>query len=334
MSFSSIIGQEQAIHIIKKALFANRVSHAYLFAGPEGVGKKLTALILAKALNCLEKSEDACDACKSCQKIDKGNHPDVGILEADGHFIKIDQIRKLQKQVGYKPFEGRKKITIINDAEKLNLEAANALLKTLEEPPLDTVFILVTSNPNALLQTIISRCQSIRFGSLGAVRVEQFLVERRGIIPVNARVLASLSEGRLGKALNIDIDKVRILREQCMELMNLMTPNREKSYGPSPNPRDLFRKIEESIRDRDYTEELLDFLLTFYRDLLILSERGNPNSLTNQDMIVPLEKYGAQLSSRQILKICQNIYQTKANVRRNANLQLALEEMVLKIMES
>jgi len=336
VSFSTILGQEGAIRLIRKALSRHRVPHAYLFTGPEGVGKKLTALTLAKALNCLEASGDACDACKSCNKIDSGNHPDVGVIEADGQFIKIGQVRELQKQVSYKPFEGRRKVFILNDAEKLNLEAANALLKTLEEPPPETLFILVTSNPEALLPTILSRCQPIRFSTLGRDRLRQFILEKKPTALPKVHLLVALSEGRPGRALSIDEDKISTLREQVVELMDLLLSNDQKYPGGSLTPsrmRVLFQKIEEFARDRDATEELLDFLLLFYRDLLILSEQGSPHSLTNQDMIPRLGGYLGRVASPQILKICQDIYQTKANLQHNANLQLALEGMFLKIVE-
>lgn len=348
MSFSTVLGQESAIYLIKQVLSRNRIPHAYLFTGPEGVGKKLTAFILAKALNCLERTDDACDACKSCYKIDKGIHPDVELVEADGQFIKIGQIRELQKQVNYKPFEGRWKVYILNDAEKLNLEAANALLKTLEEPPPDTAFILVSSNPSALLPTIISRCQLVRFSTLGTDCIEQLLREKGNKDKITLQLkdgnssrpyhlLAALSEGRPGKALSIDAEKVFNFRGQVIELIHLISSDQTKQNGlslQSPEMRILFGKIEEFSRDRDSTEELLDFLLLFYRDLLILSEQGSSNSLTNQDMIPQLKAWGTLLSSQQILRICQDIYQTKANVQSNANLQLSLETMFLKIIEN
>jgi DNA polymerase-3 subunit delta' len=344
MSFSTIIGQDEAIHLIRKALARNRVPQAYLFTGPEGIGKKLTALTLAKALNCLVVSDDACETCKACYKINKGCHPDVAIIEAEGQFIKIDQIRELQKQVGYKPFEGRKKVSILNNAEKLNLEAANALLKTLEEPPPDTVFILVSSSPGALLPTIVSRCQSVRFSPLGLQRTEQFLVEKGVATGPKAHLLAALSEGRPGRALNMDIDRILSLREQILELMDLMIPDGSLRTDLQPNRTQvlslsdsgikvLLGKIEEFARDRDQTEELLDFLFIFYRDLLLLSEQGDPGLLTNRDLISQLEKYKARLSSQKILKICQDIHQTKVNLQHHANLQLSLEVLFLKIIE-
>jgi DNA polymerase-3 subunit delta' len=344
MSFSTIVGQDGAVRLIRKALARNRVPQAYLFAGPEGVGKKLTALILAKALNCLVASDDACDTCKSCYKIHKGYHPDIGVIEAEGQFIKIDQIRELQKQVSYKPFEGRKKVSILNNAERLNLEAANALLKTLEEPPSDTVFILVSSSPRVLLPTLISRCQLIRFNTLSLQRMEQFLVEKGIATGPKAHLLAALSEGRPGRALNMDLEKILSLREQILELMNLMIPdggqrtdlppNRLRSPSlPDSRIKVLLHKIEEFARDRDQTEEFLDFLFIFYRDLLLLSEQGDPGLLTNRDLVSQLEKYKARLSSQKILKICQDIYQTKVNLQHHANLQLSLEDLFLKIIE-
>ncbi len=199
MSFKDIKGEDSAIAFLKASLKNNRIYHAYIFCGPNGVGKRLTALNFAKALNCAasngasddacdpstgsgsnpEHSQkvDACDNCGPCKKIDSLTHLDVSILRPakEGGSISIDEIRALIKNISFKAIEGRKKICIIDGAESMKHEAANAILKTLEEPPADSVLILITENLKALFHTIVSRSQVVRFFPLGLKEIEEIL---------------------------------------------------------------------------------------------------------------------------------------------------------------
>jgi len=156
MPFSEIIGHEHNIKVLLRSIERGRLHHAHIFSGPEGVGKRLTAVSLAKALNCREMVADFCGHCVSCKKIDDGNHPDVKIVVPDGQFIKIDQIRDLQHDLQFRPFEGKKRVFIIDSADKMGLPAANSLLKTLEEPPRDSILILVTANLHSLLPALLT----------------------------------------------------------------------------------------------------------------------------------------------------------------------------------
>jgi len=175
MTFDDIIGQEKAIARLKGYIDARAVDSAYLFTGPAGIGKALTARAFAKAVNCLAEGRYGCDECGCCHKIDKGAHADIHIIESADNMsvsgnpqeeaiqIRITQIRKLQEDISYRPYEGRKKVFIINNAHQMNLESANAFLKTLEEPPQDSIIILITDRQALLLPTIISRCRIIKF---------------------------------------------------------------------------------------------------------------------------------------------------------------------------
>ncbi|OGS26570.1 MAG: DNA polymerase III subunit delta' [Elusimicrobia bacterium RIFOXYB2_FULL_48_7] len=178
MSFKDILGQDRAINLLQKQLSNNKVPHAYLFSGAEGTGRKKTALELAKALNCRNQDGCACDTCVSCKKTEGGNHPDVhlvdfnfqaALLDEDAEKqtrIKIETIKEAQKQISMKASEGRWKVFIIDPAEKMNAESANCLLKTLEEPPANSLMILVSSSNSSMPQTLLSRCQQIRFNRL------------------------------------------------------------------------------------------------------------------------------------------------------------------------
>ncbi|MFH1198999.1 MAG: AAA family ATPase [Candidatus Omnitrophota bacterium] len=163
MSFSDIKGQDSSLEILQGHMKNARLARGYLFLGPEGVGKVLTAKTLAKALNCKENNLDSCDKCPSCLKIESNQHPDVHIVDSEDAEIKIEDIRNLQSQISLRPYEGRFKVFIIKNAHSLNQASGNAFLKTLEESPGESVIILLSDKPNLLLKTIISRCQAIKF---------------------------------------------------------------------------------------------------------------------------------------------------------------------------
>ena len=203
MSFSTIKGQDNPVSILQSYLERNRLAGGYLFTGPEGVGKKLTAKILAKTLNCQEGGLDSCDRCPSCLKIEKDQHPDVHLIESDGQEIKIESIRQLQREISFRPYEGKKKVFIIDKAHTLNPESSNALLKILEEPPKDSVIILVTDKPNLLFKTIISRCKAIKFPALKRSELKGVLKLEHGFSDEMAHFLAYYSEGRIGYALRL-----------------------------------------------------------------------------------------------------------------------------------
>lgn len=180
MSFQDIVGHERQIEQLQSCLVQHRIPHAFLFYGLEGIGKKTTAFTFAKALNCLTNEHDtgprdACDTCLSCGKADHNNHLDIVVLEPEGPFIKIQAIRNLQERMKFKPWEGKKRVCIIDSAERMNDAAANALLKTLEEPPAANIIILISPLPSQLPATILSRCQQVRFNPLPEEKVASFL---------------------------------------------------------------------------------------------------------------------------------------------------------------
>jgi DNA polymerase III subunit delta' len=191
-------GQERAVGFLKDALRRGEVPHALVFTGPRGVGKFSTALLFAAALFCPERKPDACPV---CHKVARGVHPDLHLLEPEGTLILIDQVRELERELNVKPQESRCKVVIIDEAETMNQEAANAFLKTLEEPPPETFMILVTESREALLPTVASRCREVRFSALGRRDIEKFLVEKEALDAAEAERYARLSGGIFGRAL-------------------------------------------------------------------------------------------------------------------------------------
>jgi len=221
MTFHDIAGHRRLKRLLTRAVHSGSLPPSLVFAGPDGVGKRQAALALAQALNCLDPVEDsatgerdACGACTSCHKITRGLHPDVLLVQRpeDKTEIVISQAREINRQVGYRPFEGRSRVVVVDGAEELGVDSRDALLKTLEEPPPRNVFILVTSRPHLLSTTILSRCCMLRFAPLPADEIAATLVSRHGYDGDGARRAAALSGGSLARALEIgdgDVDDVR-----------------------------------------------------------------------------------------------------------------------------
>src|SRR4030042_6650528 len=219
MSFKNVLGHLRPIELLKRAIQRDKIAHSYLFLGNEGIGKKWVALQFAKALNCLEgaiEKGDACDRCLSCKKIDRHLHPDVLILEPEGQTLKVDQVRQMQRDLAYQPYEARRRVCILTAVDRMAPNMSNTLLKTLEEPPLHTVIILLANNPRRLLPTILSRCQPIRFHPFPTPLVSNWLMEREGFNEEEAHLLASLSEGSPGKALEIREGIHQIPRDELL----------------------------------------------------------------------------------------------------------------------
>ncbi|HSR12717.1 MAG TPA: DNA polymerase III subunit delta', partial [Thermodesulfobacteriota bacterium] len=213
MAFEDILGQEKALGAIRKALNNGKLAHAYLFVGPEGVGKRLSAVTLAKAMNCRSPRTDgdACEKCPSCVKVNTSNHADVVLIEPEGDanpIIKIDQIREMQKKLRFRPAEGGRRACILDSADLMNDQASNALLKTLEEAPAETHIFLITSRPHRLLATIQSRCQWVRFRPLSVENVSEILKRKKSIDSEKVPFLASLAGGSAGRSelLSSDVD--------------------------------------------------------------------------------------------------------------------------------
>src|SRR3989304_7976922 len=204
MPFSEIVGHQKQLATLRRALEKDRLHPAYFFLGPEGVGKRTVALSLTMAIQCRERDYDSCGRCANCDRIQGGNHPDVrvvGLLERKKE-ISIEQVRELGRELNYKAFTGRKKIAIVDPASLMNFSAQNALLKTLEEPPKDSLLILVSTSTGAVLPTLLSRCLRLSFSPLPAEGVASFLVAQKGMKKQEDELLAAMTLGSLGRAVS------------------------------------------------------------------------------------------------------------------------------------
>ncbi|HEY9230859.1 MAG TPA: DNA polymerase III subunit delta', partial [Blastocatellia bacterium] len=256
MPFSSLVGNERIKRLLKRGVAEARIRQGLIFAGPRGVGKHQFALALAQSLNCRRPvAGDACGLCDQCIKIAAREHIDVETIVADGQFIKIAQMREMAEKANYRPYDGRRRVYILDDAERLNLNAANSILKVLEEPPETTQLVLVTAKPYALLQTIRSRCQMLSFAPLTATELERFLNENYKRPAGENRLLARLARGSIGRALEIDLGVYREQRTMMVELLEAAIVARD-TMKLMQTAEYLARKLE-----REEFERHLDALL-------------------------------------------------------------------------
>src|SRR3954471_1164697 len=222
MPFSAIAGHRPVLDLLSRAIVRQTLPPSLVFAGPGGVGKRTTAVALAQALNCeRELNGDACGTCGPCTRIARGVHADILIIEpGDAGSIKVDQVREAIDRTAYRPFEGRRRVVMIDQADALVSEAQNALLKTLEEPPAASMFVLITARPDVLLPTVRSRCQRLRFGPLSAADVAGVLVRDHGFDAGEARAAAAASDGSVGRALAEGADDAMAAREAAARLLH------------------------------------------------------------------------------------------------------------------
>jgi DNA polymerase-3 subunit delta' len=317
-----IIGHDWAVELLCKRLAAGRSAHAYLFTGPPHIGKTRLARILAQALNC-EQSDPPCSQCRSCDRIEKGLHPDVHLVvgEGAGGSIKIDQVRALQREAVLTPYEGRYRVFILHRADRATLEAADSLLKTLEEPPAHVVLVLTAMHAEALPPTVVSRCQrlDLRPASHSVVRAA---LQERGVPSPKAELLARLSGGRLGWAFRVlEEDRILQQREQDLaQLRALLSSNRvtrlDFAWKASRDPVDV--------------RQMLELWTGWWRDLLLLCSNGE-GSIINIDRLDELQLLATHSDLAQAWAVLKALQTAVAQLEANVNTRLALESLLLKM---
>lgn len=294
MPFAGIVGHRRLLSLLTRAIARGTLPPSLLLAGPRGIGKRMTATAIATTLNCLQPrpagafETDACGECQSCRRIARGVHPDVVVVEpGDLGTISIEAVREVIDRANYRPFEGRRRVVIVDEADALMPQAQNALLKTLEEPPSASVFVLVSSMADALLPTVRSRCRPLRFGELATAEVAELLIRDHQYSESQARAAAAEVAGSVGGALaarGVDIVEAREAAQRLLQ---------QAAHASDPVRRlhaahDLVAKAPKD-RERDYLAVRLRALCSLLRDLALLAA-SSESSLANADLRADLNR--------------------------------------------
>jgi DNA polymerase III subunit delta' len=344
MNFKDIIGHDRQIDILKRALANDALAHAYLFSGEAGIGKRLTAYALAAALNCEAPGPGGgCGACPACRRVAGGIHPDVRVvmpesrdeqllstwsskdIEKASDEIKIDQIRRAQESISLRPSEGRKKVLIVDGAETMNEASQNAFLKTLEEPPGDSLIILITSMPQSLLPTIRSRCQALAFQPLPRHTLAEVIREKRGLSEEDAWFIAALSRGSLGRALAMDVQKEKTEREQFLSLRNGLAGMRDD---------EVLALAAGIAKDPDGFDRLIDIGIEQLRDLLVFQKTGDARLLVFAGAAESTKGLSGGFVLERTLQDMELFIQCRTLLERRVSPQLVAENLLLKLARS
>ncbi len=338
--FEKLLGNDQIKEAVLRMMAKDRFPHSALFVGEKGVGKKLFALEIARSFLCQNPNDfQACEVCTSCKRIgvfsfptsdkkddfDKvflSEHLDVGQIISFKRNISVAAIRELEREANFRPFEGKARFFIVDDAEKMNDSAANALLKTLEEPSATTYIFLITSRPMSLLQTIRSRCQTIRFAPIEAKKIEQFLVSKSGFSAIDAQLLARLSAGSIGRALSLDLVNFRTQRGRMISVLEGIL-NRKLS---------IVLQVSEQLGDaklKDEYEIHLEILQTLIHDLWTIQIGGK--NILNVDLTTKFESLANIIQPNRLGIWLSEIETVRENLAINLNKKIATDALFVKM---
>jgi DNA polymerase-3 subunit delta' len=337
LSFSTIIGHRRIVSLLSRAIAHNRLPPSLLLAGPAGIGKRRVAMGVAATVNCLQPREtpelerDACGECTSCRRIARGVHPDVILIEpGDSGTIKIEQVRDVIDRAGYRPFEGRRRVVVIDEADALVAPAQNALLKTLEEPPSASVFILVSSMPDALLATVLSRCPKLRFGPLSPQEVADVLVRDHEYSESDARAAAVDADGSIGRALESEAADLTEAREAAQRILEQAARTGDPSRLVD-SVKDIVGKKGSSASEREQLAACLRVTASLLRDLGLLSVRADVAALANSDLQAQLQALSRSYDGDRATRAYAAIDQALAALERNASPKVVVDWLVLRI---
>jgi DNA polymerase III subunit delta' len=325
-----LLGHEWAVDMLKQHITHDSVRHAYLFSGPPGLGRRTLALRLAQALNCPQSVApgEPCGTCKTCQQIERMQYADLAVIQAEkeGGTLKVEQIRAIRQSLVLKPYQGHYRVALFLRFQEANANAANALLKTLEEAPSYVVLVLTADAPEQLLPTIVSRCEVLRLRPLPVETVESYLKEH-GADPAQARLLAHVSGGRPGYALRLmqDKDTLDFRTKRLEELQTLLKSSRRERFAYAEKLTD--RKKEKSEAQERLRETLLVWL-SFWRDVL-LCRSGALTPLANVDCTQGIEALAGRLSLAEAHRLVESAEEAIEKLERNVNPRLLAEVLLL-----
>jgi DNA polymerase-3 subunit delta' len=330
VAFKDVRGQDNALNFLRRIVEHDRLPSAFLFLGPHHVGKRTAALTLAKAINCEHPPAgevDSCDRCPSCRKVDADVHPDIVTIAPDGQFIKIDQVRGIGDQLGLNPLLARRRVMVVTEAERMNPQSANAFLKTLEEPPADTLIVLCAEDTAHLLPTIVSRCVPVRFRPLAEAVLRELLAAQGGtgtpLAPEATEFAVRFSQGRMRPEFREKMDAWLAIREEMLQAFKFPAAALATGLGD---------KLGRWSQSGDWSF-LLEWLETWFRDVALLGAEADPERLINVDRQGDLRALATRLDPEAAARCHQAVLSTRDAVQFNANKPLALEALWLQLQQ-
>jgi DNA polymerase III subunit delta' len=327
LGFNDIIGQNQLKEYLQMAIQQNKISHAYIFNGEKGAGKKTMASVFAATIQCEAKGISPCGKCKSCLQAESGNHPDIIQVTHEKASLGVDDIRmQINNQIAIMPYSSPYKVYIIDDGDKMTEQAQNALLKTIEEPPEYAVIILITNNVNSLLPTILSRCVTLKLKTVHVELIREYLKSQYSIPDYAAEQSAVFSQGNVGKAIRYATSKQFIeIKEEILHLLKYIDDM--KIY-----------EIMEGIRKLSaYKLEIgdyIDLMVLWYRDVLMFKVTNDPNLLLFREEYRYISKQASTSDYEGIENIIQAMYKAKQRLSANVNFDIVIELMLLTLKEN
>ena len=329
-AFEDIKDQDGPIHGLLNLLERGTIPHALLFTGVDGIGKGTVARRFAMAVNCRRRRQGhradlPCGDCRSCRRIAGGHHPDVLHVEPRGAFIRIDQIRALCDTLALKPYEAGVRLAILYDAQALNPEAGNALLKVLEEPPAGTVMILTAPQTSDLLPTIVSRCRRVPFNPLGRDTIAALLEERRQVAPDLAATVAAMAGGSCAKALEMAAGDWADRRRWVLSGLGLLDPTRMERLPLSR----LMAYAEQLAKAKAHLDDALELIKSWLRDLVVV--KYAPDKVLHRDLMANLPAEALGLGDGELVARYQAVEQAQGALRGNANVRLCIEALVMRL---
>lgn len=325
-NFKDVVGHEQVIMHLQNALRQKKVSHAYLFSGEAGSGKRLLAEAFAKTLLCEEGGIEACGKCKSCRQTESGNQPDFKAVVREKASLGVKEIREqVTSDAQIKPYSSAYKVYLIDEAEKMTEEAQNALLKTIEEPPEYAVFLLLVTRQELLLPTVLSRCISLPLHPVAPEKVRRFLMEKKGIPDYLADSAAAFSGGLVGRA--VQYAESESFTEQRRDVLQVV------KQGEALSMAELMDAVKLFSGKKDVAGEYLDMMLLWYRDVLLFKATKNATGLLFLDEINSISAQAAAYSFEKLQGIVERIEQVKQRLKANVNYETAMELLLFYIKE-
>ena len=349
MPFRSIVGHVHVVDLLTRAIARDSLPPSLILSGPEGVGKRTVALALAQVLNCTKRTAtgDACGECAACRRIHKRTHPDVLTVDQKGihpeviefevkegaAIINIDVARKVIKLAGFRPYEGRRRVVIIDPADAMERPVQSAFLKVLEEPPETTTFVLVTAHPDALYATIRSRCPQIRFGALTVAEITQVLTRQRGLPERDARAAAIVAAGSVSRAMEAVSEQSTDARAQALGVLREAASSRE--------PRRLLdamrailgmeKKGPSAAAEREQVALSLQALSSLLRDVTMIGAGGDARELANADLETDLEEMAGSFGRARVMRAFVAVDRAIAALGSNANPKVVVDWLAFQM---